>query len=86
MPKIHFSGTWNTTMLSTHSEKLQRMLSARENVQKINEARQADVQNVPMPDPSEEDDGPQVAGEAISAMHDVANLRKTMTVLPALMI
>ena len=72
--------------LNTHSEKLQRMLSARENVQKINEARQANVQNVPMPDPSEEDDGPQVAGEATSAIHDVANCRKTMTVLPALRI
>jgi hypothetical protein len=62
--------------LNTHSEKLQRMLSARENVQKINEARQAAVQNVPMPDPSEEDDGPQVAGEATSAMHDVANFQE----------
>ena len=57
---MHSSGTWNTTMLSTHTLKLQRMLSARENVQKINEARQANVQNVPMPDPSE-DDSPQVA-------------------------
>ena len=60
--------------LNTHSEKLQRLLSVRENVQKINEARQADVQSVHMPDPSEEDDGPQVAGEATLAMHDVTNL------------
>ena len=70
--------------LNTHSEKLQRMLSARENVQKINEARQAAVQNVPMPDPSEEDDGPQVAGEATSAMHDVANLQENDDSAPCL--
>ena len=70
--------------LNTHSEKLQRMLSARENVQKINEARQAAVQKVPMPDPSEEDDGPQVAGEATSAMHDVANLQENDDSAPCL--
>ena len=58
--------------LNTHSEKLQRMLKAKENV---NEARQAAEENVPMSEPMEEDEGPQVAGEATSAMHDVANLQ-----------
>ena len=56
--------------LNTHSEKLQMMLKARENVEKINEARQAEEEQVQMP---EEDEGPQVAGEATCAMHDVAN-------------
>ena len=84
MPKMHSSGTRNTTMISTHFEKLQRMLSARENVQKINEARQANVQNVPMPDPSEEDDGPQVTGEATSVMHDVANVQENDDSAPCL--
>ena len=59
--------------LNTHSEKLQMMLKARENVEKINEARQAEEEQVPMP---EEDEGPQVAGEATCAMHDVANLQE----------
>ena len=40
--------------LNTHSEKLQMMLKARENVEKINEARQAEEEQVPMP---EEDEG-----------------------------
>ena len=57
--------------LNTHSEKLQTMLKARENVEKINKARQAEEEQVPMP---EEDEGPQVAVEATCAMHDVANL------------
>ena len=61
--------------LNTHSEKLQTMLKAKENVEKVNEARQAAEENVPMSEPMEEDEGPQVAGEATSAMHDVANLQ-----------
>ena len=62
--------------LNVHSDKLQKMLAARENVNRINEARQAEVEDVPMPKPSEEDEGPQVAGEATSAMHDVANFQE----------
>ena len=76
--------TEHNDALNTHSEKLQIMLSARENVQKINEARQANVQNVLMPDPSEEDNGPQGAGEATSAMHDVANLQENDDSAPCL--
>ena len=45
-------------------------------MQRINEARQAQVEDVPIPEPSEEDEGPQVAGEATSAMHDVAIFHK----------
>ena len=37
--------------------------------------RQAEVEDVPMPEANEEDEGPQVAGEA-SAMHDVANFQE----------
>ena len=70
--------------LNTHSEKLQRMLSTRQNMQKINEARQAEAENVPMPDPTDEDDDPQVAGEATSAMHDVANLQQNDGSAPCL--
>ena len=52
------------------------MLKAKENVEKVNEARQAAAEeNVPMSEPMEEDEGPQVAGEATSAMHDVANFQ-----------
>ena len=53
-------------------------------MQRINKARQADVQNVPMLDPSEEDDGPPVAGETTSAMHDVANLQENDDSAPCL--
>ena len=58
--------------LNTHSEKLQRMLKAKENVNKLSETRQAAEKNVPMSEPMEEDEGPQVAGKAV---HDVANLQ-----------
>ena len=44
--------------LNVHSDKLQKMLAARENVHRINEARQAEVEDVPMPKPSEEDEAP----------------------------
>ena len=62
--------------LNIHSEKLQRMLKANENVQKINEARQAEQENLTVPEPVQEDEGPQVAGEATSAMHDVVDLQQ----------
>ena len=62
--------------LNTHSEKLQQMLQARKSVEKINEARQAQEQAVEEPGPVEEDSGPQVAGEAISAMKDVFDLHQ----------
>jgi hypothetical protein len=63
--------------LNTHSEQLQRMLMARERVQKINEARRAQQEDVGTdPAPVEDDDGPQVAGEATSAMNDVLDLHQ----------
>ena len=68
--------------LNTHSEKLQRMLKA-ENVEKINKARQAEQEKVNVPEPMEEDD-PQVAGEATSAMNDVANLQENNNSSPSL--
>ena len=43
---------------------------------RINEARQAEVKDIPMPEPSEEVEGPQVAGEVTSAMHDVVNFHE----------
>ena len=61
--------------MNTHSNKLQQMLKSQESVQKINEARQAQEENVSEPQPVEDDDsGPQVAGEATSAMNDMLNL------------
>ena len=60
------------------------MLRVNENVQKINEARQAEQQQVPMSEPVEGDEGPQVAGEATSAMHDVANLQHSDNSGPSL--
>ena len=58
------------------------MLKAKESVQKINEARQAaQEQDVKGPDQGEEEDdddvGPQLAGEATSAMHDVLELHQS---------
>ena len=53
-------------------------------MQKINEARQAQEEKVPMPEPSEEVEGPQIAGEATSAMHDVANLQENEDSAPSL--
>ena len=54
--------------LNTHSEKLLRMLEARESVHKINEARQTEEKTLPEPESVE---GPLAVGEAMSAMHDV---------------
>ena len=62
--------------LNVHSDKLQKMLAARENVHRINEARQAEVEDVPIPEANEDDEGPRVAGEATSAMHDVATFQE----------
>ena len=42
-------------------------------MQKINEARQAEEERVPEPEPI--DEGPQIVGEATSAMHDVLDLQ-----------
>ena len=64
--------------------KLQTMLRANENVQKINEARQAEQQHVPVSEPIEGDEGPQVAGEATSAMHDMADLQHSDNSGPSL--
>ena len=62
--------------LNTHSEKLQKMLEAWESVQKINEATQAEAEDVTDADPLKEDDGPQVLGEATSAMNGVVDLHQ----------
>ena len=59
--------------LVLHHDKLQQMLAARAQVKKINEARQED-----QPPPGAQDDarndGPQIDGEAQSAMNDVRDL------------
>ena len=72
--------------LNTHSEKLQRMLKTRESVKKIDEARQAQEEDVTDSKPVEDDDedGPQVAGEATSAMHDVLDLQQNESDRPSL--
>ena len=70
--------------LNIHCDKLQTMLKANENVQKINEARQVEQQQVPVSEPVEGDEGPQVAGEASSAMHDVADLQHSDNSGPSL--
>ena len=57
-----------------HSEKLQRMMTAKETVQKLNEERQALEEDVAKPGLPEDDCGPQVAGQAMSAMNDVLDL------------
>ena len=53
---------------STYHAKLKVMLAARSNVKGINEARQANGQEVKI---SKEDDDPQLIGEAKTAMNDV---------------
>ena len=50
------------------------MLKSKERVQKINEARQAQEENVVDNNPVEVDDGSQVVGEATAAMNDVYDL------------
>ena len=57
--------------------RVKRMLIAIERVQQINEARRAWEEAVPTePGPEEDDDGPQVAGEATSAMNDLVDLHQ----------
>ena len=62
--------------MNTHSQKLQQMLKSKECVEKSNEARQAREDNAAQPQPVEEDDGPQVVGEARAAMNDVLCLQQ----------
>ena len=57
MLRVLSTDTWQTTVHSTHSEKLRKMLEAWKSVQKINEARQAEAEDVTDADPLEEDDG-----------------------------
>ena len=46
-------------------------------MQGVKGARQVEVENVPMPEPCEEDDGPQVAGAANRpCTQDAANLQE----------
>ena len=64
--------------LNMHSAKLQRMLQAQETVKKVNEAKQAQEEDIKESQPvqGDDDDGPQVAGEATSAMNDVLDLHR----------
>ena len=59
------------------------MLKARGSAKKINEARQAQEEDVNDSNPVE-DDGPQVAGEATSAMHNVLDLQQNESEGPSL--
>ena len=66
----------NDQSANLHHEKLQKMLQARTRVRDIDEAREGAVV-----DP-EEDEGPDISGEAIAAMQDIADLKtsdSTMT-------
>ena len=68
--------TWQTTVHSTHTRRSFERCLKPGSVQKINEARQAEAEDVTDADPLEEDDGPQVLGEATSAMNDVVDLHQ----------
>ena len=71
--------------INTHTEKLQKMPKATESVQKINEARQAEEEDVTDADPlKEQDDGPQVTGEATAAMNDAFDLHQNDETGPTL--
>ena len=59
----------NNQSANLHHEKLQKMLQARTRVRDIDEAREGAVV-----DP-EEDEDPDISGEAIAAMQDVADLK-----------
>ena len=61
--------------LNMHSEKLQRMMTAKETVQKLHEERGALKEDVAKPG-LQDDCSPQVASEAMSAMNDVLNLSR----------
>ena len=52
------------------------MLKSKESVETINEARQAQEQNVSAQQPVEDDCGSQVVGEATSAMNDVLDFNQ----------
>ena len=72
----------NNSALNTHYEKLQKMLKATESVQKINEAEEEDVTDA---DPLEEqDDDPQVIGEATAATNDAFDLHQNDETGPTL--
>ena len=73
----------NNSALNTHTEKLQKMLKATESVQKINEARQAEEEDVTDADPLEEN-GPQVTGEATAATNDAFDLHQNDETGPTL--
>ena len=60
-------------VLKTHSEKLCKMVKAQDTVQKI-KARQANEETMKVSEPMEEDEGPQVVGEARSAMGNILDL------------
>ena len=64
--------------MNTHSEKLQKMLKAKESVKTINEARQAHEEDITESKPVEDADNdcPQVAGESTSAMNNVVDLHQ----------
>ena len=62
--------------LHLHHDKLQQILAARNQVKKMNEARQEDQPPpVNVKDDAGGDDGPQIQGEAQLAMNDVRNLQ-----------
>ena len=66
----------NDQSANLHHKKLQKMLQARTRVRDIDEAREGAVVN------PEEDEGPDISGEAIAEMQDVADLNtsdSTMT-------
>ena len=75
--------TWQTTVHSTHTRRIFKRCLKPGSVQKINEVRQAEAEEVTDADPLEEDDGLHVLGEATSAMIDVACTRVTR-IVPAL--
>ena len=62
--------------MNTHSNKLERMLKSQDSVEKMNESRQAQEQNISALQPVEDDCGPQVVGEATSAINDVLDLNQ----------
>ena len=66
----------NDQSANLHHEKLQKMLQARARVRDIDEAREGAVVN------PEEDESPDISGESIAAMQDVADFKtsdSTMT-------
>ena len=72
--------------LNMHCETLEWMLMATEHVQQITEARRTRAKHVTTePHPAEDDDGPQMAGEATLTMNNVFDFRqKSDTKRPSL--